>query len=75
MFYFCSIVDDLELYEEQKPFTLEQLVSMSSFLNKLCFNLIWHAGSAAKAVPATGELNFCHCLVRYEKSFFCLILP
>ncbi|XP_065178800.1 ubiquitin-protein ligase E3B-like [Sycon ciliatum] len=49
-----AIVDDIEMYEEQRPFTLPQLILLSGFLNKLCFNLIWHAGSAAKAVPATG---------------------
>ena len=36
------IVDDQEMYEKEKPFTLEDLVAMSSFLNTLVFKLLWN---------------------------------
>jgi len=36
------IVDDQEMYEQQKPFLLDDLVHMSSFLNKLVFKLYWN---------------------------------
>lgn len=38
-----SILDDVELYEQQKPFCLDDLVSISSFLNQLVFKLIWNS--------------------------------
>lgn len=53
--FLCRIVDDIELYEDQRPFSLAELVALSSFLNVLCFNLIWHAGNAAKGVTASGK--------------------
>lgn len=40
--FFGRILDDVELYEQQKPFFLEDLVSISSFLNLLVFKLIWN---------------------------------
>lgn len=40
--FFRRILDDVELYEQQKPFMLEDLVSISSFLNQLVFKLIWN---------------------------------
>lgn len=36
------ILDDIELYETQKPFTCDDLVQMSAFLNSLVFRLIWN---------------------------------
>ena len=41
-FSLFSILDDVELYEQQKPFCLDDLVSISSFLNQLVFKLIWN---------------------------------
>eukprot|EP00795_Rhopilema_esculentum_P015545 gene15545-6809_t len=35
------IVDDGEFYEQQKPFTIEESIRMSSFLNSLVFKMIW----------------------------------
>lgn len=33
MFYNYSILDDIEMYEQQKPFVLRDYILMSSFLN------------------------------------------
>ncbi|XP_054713011.1 ubiquitin-protein ligase E3B-like [Uloborus diversus] len=40
--HLITILDDVELYEQQKPFCLDDLVSISSFLNQLVFKLIWN---------------------------------
>lgn len=40
--HLITILDDMEMYEQQRPFTLEDLVSMSAFLNYLIFKLIWN---------------------------------
>lgn len=44
----CSILDDIEVYEEQISFKLEELVTISSFLNSFVFKMIWD-GIAGKA--------------------------
>lgn len=36
-----SILDDIEVYEEQISFKLEELVTISSFLNSFVFKMIW----------------------------------
>lgn len=40
--FLSSILDDVEFYEKQKPFTLEDLLKMSSFFNAMVFKLIWN---------------------------------
>lgn len=35
------ILDDIEVYEEQVSFKLEELVTISSFLNSFVFKMIW----------------------------------
>lgn len=37
---FCSLLDDVEMYEQQKPFTLNDYISMSRFLNRFLFTFI-----------------------------------
>ncbi len=38
----CSrILDDMELYESGKPFSLSQLASISHFLNHFVYRLVW----------------------------------
>ncbi|XP_047141200.1 ubiquitin-protein ligase E3B isoform X1 [Hydra vulgaris] len=46
LFFECSlqllpILDDSELYEKQKPFSLDDLVKLSAFLNSMVFKMIW----------------------------------
>jgi ubiquitin-protein ligase E3 B len=38
--HIISILDDSELYEQQRPFTLDDLVNISTFLNTFVFRLI-----------------------------------
>lgn len=40
--HLITILDDIELYENQKPFTIEDLIMISHFLNNFVFKLIWH---------------------------------
>ena len=35
------ILDDAEFYELQKPFTIDESIRMSAFLNSLVFKIIW----------------------------------
>lgn len=37
-----SILDDIEMYEHQKPFTVEDYFAISSFLNNFVFRVIWN---------------------------------
>ncbi|XP_032220444.2 ubiquitin-protein ligase E3B isoform X2 [Nematostella vectensis] len=39
--HLLPIVDDGEMYEQQKPFRLDDLVNMSAFLNQLVFKMYW----------------------------------
>lgn len=39
---FSRILDDIELYEKQSPFSLEDLVCLSRFVNEFAFRLIWN---------------------------------
>lgn len=38
--HLISILDDSELYEQQKPFSLEDLIAISAFLNTFVFRII-----------------------------------
>uniref|UniRef100_UPI00358E8020 ubiquitin-protein ligase E3B isoform X1 n=1 Tax=Myxine glutinosa TaxID=7769 RepID=UPI00358E8020 len=39
--HLITILDDIELYEEQISFKLEELVTISSFLNSFVYKMIW----------------------------------
>ncbi|OCT98166.1 ubiquitin-protein ligase E3B [Xenopus laevis] len=39
--HLITILDDIEVYEEQVSFKLEELVTISSFLNSFVFKMIW----------------------------------
>ncbi|XP_072443985.1 ubiquitin-protein ligase E3B isoform X1 [Chiloscyllium punctatum] len=39
--HLITILDDIEVYEEQVSFKLEELVTISSFLNNFVFKMIW----------------------------------
>ncbi|XP_020631796.1 ubiquitin-protein ligase E3B-like isoform X1 [Orbicella faveolata] len=40
--HLMPIVDDSEMYEQQKPFRLDELVRISAFLNNLVFKMLWN---------------------------------
>lgn len=62
---FYSVLDDIEMYEEQKPFTLLEFCNISSFLNHFMFKAIW-SGLAGKRLfyflihLMTLKCNFLH---------------
>lgn len=49
-FFFHRIVDDSEMYEQQKPFRLDELVRISAFLNNLVFKMLWNEMVDGKTV-------------------------
>ncbi|XP_077165208.1 ubiquitin-protein ligase E3B isoform X1 [Paroedura picta] len=53
--HLITILDDIEVYEEQLSFKLEELVTISSFLNSFVFKMIWD-GIVENAKGETLEL-------------------
>ncbi|XP_039770984.1 ubiquitin-protein ligase E3B isoform X2 [Ornithorhynchus anatinus] len=53
--HLVTILDDIEVYEEQISFKLEELVTISSFLNSFVFKMIWD-GIVENASGETLEL-------------------
>ncbi|XP_069070843.1 ubiquitin-protein ligase E3B isoform X2 [Pleurodeles waltl] len=53
--HLITILDDIEVYEEQISFKLEELVTISSFLNSFVFKMIWD-GILENARKETQEL-------------------
>ncbi|XP_048640969.1 ubiquitin-protein ligase E3B isoform X2 [Marmota marmota marmota] len=53
--HLITILDDIEVYEEQISFKLEELVTISSFLNSFVFKMIWD-GIVENAKGETVEL-------------------
>lgn len=42
MLFMCyRILDDIEVYEEQTSFKIEELITISSFLNTFVYKMIW----------------------------------
>lgn len=35
----CRVLDDLEMYEQQKPFTISDYTTMSAFLNNFTYKV------------------------------------
>lgn len=69
----CSILDDIEVYEEQISFKLEELVTISSFLNSFVFKMIWDGIVGKAKVPAF----LCHsrrsvCTLSYASARECM---
>eukprot|EP01135_Chromosphaera_perkinsii_P005098 Nk52_evm9s316 gene=Nk52_evmTU9s316 len=38
----CLVLDEHDLYEEEKPLTLETLTRICQFMNSYCFQVLWH---------------------------------
>uniref|UniRef100_A0A8C4PSL8 Ubiquitin-protein ligase E3B n=1 Tax=Equus asinus TaxID=9793 RepID=A0A8C4PSL8_EQUAS len=53
--HLITILDDIEVYEEQISFKLEELITISSFLNSFVFKMIWD-GIVENAKGETLEL-------------------
>nr|XP_006818077.1 PREDICTED: ubiquitin-protein ligase E3B-like [Saccoglossus kowalevskii] len=58
--HLITVLDDLELYEQQRPFQVEDLVCMSKFLNAFIYRMIWDHNSKSKH---GGLLNSTHNLL------------
>jgi len=56
--YIYRTLDDQEIYELQKPFTLLSLKQMSLFLNNFCFQMYWQesAKSHREILESTQQL-------------------
>ncbi|KAJ3121308.1 hypothetical protein HK100_012434 [Physocladia obscura] len=56
-------LDDVDIYERQYPFVIEELAALSSFLNQFCFNAVWNAANPSGTfvlssfVPVDGGIN------------------
>ncbi|XP_046442108.1 ubiquitin-protein ligase E3B-like [Daphnia pulex] len=53
--HFVTVLDDLEMYEEQKPFTLLEFCNVSSFLNHFMFKAIWNGLADASSFHSYGS--------------------
>ncbi|XP_037514077.1 LOW QUALITY PROTEIN: ubiquitin-protein ligase E3B-like [Rhipicephalus sanguineus] len=61
--HLVTILDDLELYEQQRPFTLDDLVAISAFLNTFVFRLVWNGLIDLKTVNTNQLFCSCHTLL------------
>ncbi|XP_064460486.1 ubiquitin-protein ligase E3B-like isoform X2 [Ornithodoros turicata] len=61
--HLITILDDLEMYEQQRPFSLDDLVAVSSFLNTFVFKLIWNGLIDLKSVNTNQLLSSSHTLL------------
>lgn len=57
-------MDDLELYEEQKIFTVTDLSDMSKFLNDLTFRIIWYEYMPAAQLKTDALFTSVHRLLQ-----------
>ena len=62
--YLITLLDDKELYEEQKPFQIQDLIQISSFLNNFIFRIIYVKQIDIEATPEMKYLlNSIHALL------------
>ncbi|RWS12158.1 ubiquitin-protein ligase E3B-like protein [Dinothrombium tinctorium] len=61
--HLITILDDMELYEQQRPFTIEELITISSFLNNFVFKIIWNNLIDLKNVSQNQLLHSTHTLL------------
>ena len=40
--HLITILDDMEMYDQQRPFSIEDFIVISSFLNNFVFKIIWN---------------------------------
>ncbi|KAF7489826.1 Ubiquitin-protein ligase E3B [Sarcoptes scabiei] len=61
--HLITILDDIELYENQRPFKIEDLVQISHFLNNFVFKMIWHNLIDVQNMSSNVLLNSTHSLL------------
>lgn len=53
---FFRILDDIEVYEEQTSFKIEELITISSFLNTFVYKMVWD-GILGEFVPSCNHIT------------------
>ncbi|UYV76096.1 UBE3B [Cordylochernes scorpioides] len=61
--HLITILDDMEFYEKQQPFLLEDLVAISQFLNLFVFRLIWNNYIDVKSAATNPLVTSAHTLL------------
>ncbi|CAM1325746.1 UBE3B (predicted) [Pycnogonum litorale] len=61
--HLITLLDDIELYEKQIQFTVDDLISISSFLNNFIFKIIWNNLIDLKTASSNPLLNSTHTLL------------
>lgn len=62
--YLITLLDDKEVYEEQKPFQIQDLIQISSFLNNFIFRIIYVKQIEIESTPEMKYLfNSIHALL------------
>ncbi|KAH7646304.1 Ubiquitin-protein ligase E3B [Dermatophagoides farinae] len=61
--HLITILDDIELYENQKPFRLDDLILISYFLNNFVFKILWHNLIDIQNMSSNTLLNSTHSLL------------
>ena len=69
--YLTTILDDIEVYEQDKLFVMSDLQLLVLFLNQLCFNLIWNESYAIMPTVFNGVHSLLILLVErnYRRQF------
>ncbi|XP_014671275.1 PREDICTED: ubiquitin-protein ligase E3B-like isoform X2 [Priapulus caudatus] len=67
--HLITILDDVEMYDQQRPFTLQNLVDMGAFFNQLIFRLVWNNIIDVKVVAVHSLFIAAHTLTSllYER--------
>lgn len=67
---FARVLDDIEMYEEQKPFTLSEFCAVSAFLNNFVFKAIWTGLVGKKSIFCTACNKFTEVYILPDKILF-----
>lgn len=78
---FRSLVDDFEMYDQQKPFSLEDLTALSGFLNTLTYKLLWNKSTNKREIFIHLKLSISKYILNFSffsfysrcESLFCFI--
>lgn len=61
--HIITILDDVEMYEQEQPFPLQMLISISGFLNSFIFHSIWDGHIAVQTATSNEVFNSAHSLL------------
>lgn len=63
MTHYVTILDDIEMYEQQKPFSVSDYVAMSTFLNQFLYKGIVNNLFDVKSINSSGLFSSLHTLL------------